>query len=201
MSEEKEIINEHYEVVSSMNIGGKRMILAVSNDKEEQYPYLKCIYTENELFGTFESVIASDSYPEAIKLYADDIKAEAVQLELNQRAMGDAALPCYKPDEVRPVYFTDNIIGKVVAVEEKYLSNGYKDRGHQLYYVVGGSGAYPNSRGQACFSYDLYNGKKERIERYEVMGYMREDELPEFAKKTLETVKERVRKEKDKDAR
>lgn len=201
MSEEKEIINEHYEVVSSMNIGGKRMILAVSNDKEEQYPYLKCIYTENELFGTYESVIASDSYPEAIKLYADDIKAEAVQLELNQRAMGDAALPCYKPDEVRPVYFTDNIIGKVVAVEEKYLSNGYKDRGHQLYYVVGGSGAYPNSRGQACFSYDLYNGKKERIERYEVMGYMREDELPEFAKKTLETVKERVRKERDKDAR
>ena len=201
MSEEKEIINEHYEVVSSMNIGGKRMILAVSNDKEEQYPYLKCIYTENELFGTYESVIASDSYPEAIKLYADDIKAEAVQLELNQRAMGDAALPCYKPDEVRPVYFTDNIIGKVVAVEEKYLSNGYKDRGHQLYYVVGGSGAYPNSRGQACFSYDFYNGKKERIERYEVMGYMREDELPEFAKKTLETVKERVRKEKDKDAR
>ena len=201
MSEEKEIINEHYEVVSSMNIGGKRMILAVSNDKEEQYPYLKCIYTENELFGTYESVIASDSYPEAIKLYADDIKAEAVQLELNQRAMGDAALPCYKPDEVRPVYFTDNIIGKVVAIEEKYLSNGYKDRGHQLYYVVGGSGAYPNSRGQACFSYDLYNGKKERIERYEVMGYMREDELPEFAKKTLETVKERVRKEKDKDAR
>ena len=201
MSEEKEIINEHYEVVSSMNIGGKRMILAVSNDKEEQYPYLKCIYTENELFGTYESVIASDSYPEAIKLYADDIKAEAVQLELNQRAMGDAALPCYKPDEVRPVYFTDNIIGKVVAVEEKYLSNGYKDRGHQLYYVVGGSGAYPNSRGQACFSYDLYNGKKERIERYEVMGYMREDELPEFAKKTLDTVKERVRKEKDKDAR
>ena len=201
MSEEKEIINEHYEVVSSMNIGGKRMILAVSNDKEEQYPYLKCIYTENELFGTYESVIASDSYPEAIKLYADDIKAEAVQLELNQRAMGDAALPCYKPDEVRPVYFTDNIIGKVVAVEEKYLSDGYKDRGHQLYYVVGGSGAYPNSRGQACFSYNLYDGKKERVERYEVMGYMREDELPEFAKKTLETVKERVRKEKDKDAR
>ena len=201
MSEEKEIINEHYEVVSSMNIGGKRMILAVSNDKEEQYPYLKCIYTENELFGTYESVIASDSYPEAIKLYADDIKAEAVQLELNQRAMGDAALPCYKPDEVRPVYFTDNIIDKVVAVEEKYLSNGYKDRGHQLYYVVGGSGAYPNSRGQACFSYDLYNGKKERVERYEVMGYMREEELPEFAKKTLETVKERVRKERDKDAR
>lgn len=201
MREEKEIINEHYEVVSSMKLGGKRMILAVSNDKEEQYPYLKCIYTENELFGTYESVIASDSYPEVIKLYADDIKAEAVQLELNQRAMGDAALPCYKPNEVRPVYFTDNIIGKVVAIEEKYLSDGYKDRGHQLYYVVGGSGAYPNSRGQACFSYDLYNGKKERIERYEVMGYMREDDLPEFAKKALEGVKERVRKEKDKDAR
>ena len=61
------------------------------------------------------------------------------------------------------MYFTDNIIGKVVAVEAKYLSAGYKDRGHQLYYVVGGFGAYPNSRGQACFSYNLYDGKKERM--------------------------------------
>lgn len=201
MNKEKEIINEHYEVVSSMSIGGKRMILAVSNNKEEQYPYLKCIYTENELFGTYESVIASDSYPEAIKLYADDIKAEAVQLELNQRAMGDAALPCYKSDEVRPVYFTDNIIGKVVAIEKKYLADGYKDRGHQLFYVAGGSGAYPNSRGQACFSYNLYSGKKERVERYEVMGYMRDDELPEFAQKTLATVKEKIRNERDNEAR
>jgi len=200
MSSEKEIINEHYEVVSSMWLGGKRMILAVSNDKNEEFPYLKCIYSENELFGTYESVIASDSYPEAIKLYADDIKAAAIQLELNQRAMGDAALPCYKADEVRSVYFTDNIIGKVVAVEEKYLSAGYKNRGHQLFYVVGGSGAYPNSRGQACFSFNLYTGQKERVERYEIMGYMREGELPEFAKKTLEKVKLALKKE-DKDAR
>ena len=183
-----------------MKLGGKRMILAVSNDKEEKYPYLKCIYTENELFGTYENVIASDSYPEAIKLYADDIKAEAIQLEVNQRAMGDAALPCYRADEVHTLYFTDNIIGKIVAIDEKYLSDGYKDKGHQLYYVVGGSGAYPNSRGQACFSYDLYHGKKERIERYEILGIMRESELPDFAKKTLEKVK-LERKKEDKDAR
>lgn len=201
MNEEKEIINESYEVVSSMWIGGKRMILAVSNDRDEQFPYLKCIYSENELFGTYESVIASDSYPEAIKLYADDIKAAAVQLELDQREMGDAALPCYKADEVSSVYFTDNIIGKVVAIEEKYLSAGYKDRGHQLFYVVSGSGAYPNSRGQACFCYNLYDGKKDRIERYEVMGYMREDDLPEFAQKTLATLKEKIRKERNNDAR
>ena len=68
MREEKEIICEHYEVVSSMWIGGKRMILAVSTKKSEPHPYLKCIYTENELFGRYESAIASDSYPEAVKL-------------------------------------------------------------------------------------------------------------------------------------
>ena len=67
--------------------------------------------------------------------------------------------------------------------------------------MAGGSGAYPNSRGQACFSFNLYTGKKERIERYEVMGYMKEEELPKFANKTLETVKEKIRKEKDKDVR
>ena len=201
MNKEKEIICEHYEVVSSMWIGGKRMILAVSTKKSEPHPYLKCIYTENELFGRYESAIASDSYPEAVKLYADDIKAEAVQLELSQREMGEAALPCYNGEEVRPVYFTDNLIGKVVAIDERYLSVGYKDRGHQLFYVVGGSGAYPSSRGEACFCYELYSGKKERIERYEITGYLKEDELPHFAKKTLDTVKEKIRKEKERDER
>jgi hypothetical protein len=115
--------------------------------------------------------------------------------------MGEAALPCYNGEEVRPVYFTDNLIGKVVAIDERYLSVGYKDRGHQLFYVVGGSGAYPSSRGEACFCYELYSGKKERIERYEIMGYLKEDELPHFAKKTLDTVKEKIRKEKERDER
>ena len=63
MREEKEIVCEHYEVVSSLWIGGKRMILAVSTKESEPHPYLKCIYTENELFGRYESAIASDSYP------------------------------------------------------------------------------------------------------------------------------------------
>ena len=53
MSKEREIICEHYEVVSSLWIGGKRMILAVSTNKSEPHPYLKCIYTENELFGRY----------------------------------------------------------------------------------------------------------------------------------------------------
>ena len=82
MGEDKEIIHDHYEVVSSMRIGSKHMILAVSTEKDEPHPYLKCIYTENELFGRYDSAIASDSYTEIIKLYADDIKAEAIELEL-----------------------------------------------------------------------------------------------------------------------
>lgn len=201
MGEDKEIIHDHYEVVSSMRIGSKRMILAVSTEKDEPYPYLKCIYTENELFGRYDSAIASDSYMEIIKLYADDIKAEAIELEVTLREMGEAAKPCYKPDEVRPIYFTDNLIGKAVAIDQKYLSDGFKSRGYQLFYVVGGSGAYPNSRGEACFSYNLHTGKKERIERYEIMGYMKEEELPDFAARTLERVKVSIQKDKNKEER
>lgn len=201
MSNEKEIINEHYEVISSMQIGGKRMILAVSDDKNEQYPYLKCIYTANEVFGQYESVIASDSFPDVIKLYADDIKAEAIQLELSHRAMGEAAQECFRTDDVRAVYDIDNIIGKIVVIEARYLNHGYKNKGNQLYYITGGSGAYPQSRGSACFCYNLFDGQKDRIERHQILGYLNADEIPDFAKKTLETVKEKVQKEKDKDAR
>ena len=201
MHEDKEMINGSYEVVSSMWLGGKRMILAVSSEKNEPHPYLKCIYTENELFGRYESAIASDSYPEVIKLYADDIKAEAVILEANKRAMGEAAIRCFEPSEVRQIHYTDNLIGKTVVIDKKYLPYVDKDRGHQLFYVVGGSGAYPNSRGEACFSYNLYSGEKDRIERYEIIGYMNEDELPDFARKTLEDVKKRHKEEKNREER
>lgn len=201
MSEVKEIINENYEVVSSIQIGGKRMILAISQDKKETHPYLKCIYTENELFGKYENAIASDSYPEAIKLYADDIKVEAIKLELDQRVMGEDAKGVYCADEIRSLCDSENIIGKIVVISDRYLRHGFKNKVNQLYYITCGSGAYPNSRGSACFCYNLYDGKKDRVERHQILGYLNPEEIPDFAQKSLETVKEKVRKEKCKDAR
>ena len=115
--------------------------------------------------------------------------------------MGEDAKGVYCADEIRSLCDGENIIGKIVVISERYLRHGFKNKANQLYYITGGSGAYPNSRGSACFCYNLYDGKKDRVERHQILGYLNPEEIPDFAKKSLETVKEKVRKEKCKDAR
>ena len=60
--------------------------------------------------------------------------------------------------------------------------------GNQLYYIVSGFGAEANSRGSACYGWNLCRRRYERIERSEVMGIVPESLLPYVAKQTLEDI-------------
>lgn len=54
--------------------------------------------------------------------------------------------------------------------------------------IVSGFGAEANSRGSACYGWNLCRRKYERIERSEVMGIVPESLLPYVAKQTLEDI-------------
>lgn len=185
---DKEIISG-YEAVSSVQVGSKRMIFGIHTDKNEKNRYMKCISTEDELFRRYDEVLVSNDYFEIMKFFADDIKAEAVILESNRRAIGVSNPDCFMQTDLIPVSYSDRIVGKVVAIDEKYLHDGYKDISHQLYLVRGGFGAEASSRGSACMSVNLYTGKNDRIERYEVIGIVPDDKLPDFARKTISNIK------------
>lgn len=187
---DNEIING-YEAVSSVQVGPKRMILAIHPDANEKNRYMKCIGTESELFRQYESVMMSKDYCEIVKLFADDIKAEAVILESKRRAIGMENPDCLTKADLIPVSYTDRIVGKVVAIDEKVLYDGCRDISHQLFLVNGGFGAEASSRGSACMSTNLYTGKGDRIERQEIIGIVPEDKLPDFAKKTIAKIKNR----------
>ena len=85
--EEKEII-EGYTVQTSVNIGNKRIIYAKDETEKMEMPYMKCIAIPNELFTRYEDAVISDSFEEIMKLFADDIKAEAIIIETENRARG-----------------------------------------------------------------------------------------------------------------
>lgn len=190
MNDEKEVI-EGYEVRHSIEFGNRRVIFAVHPDEKEEMPYLKCISTENGLVRVFESAVVSDNYDEIMKLFADDVKAEAIILENERRAINLPDVSCIKRGEIPYVGYDVSLIGQVVAIDKKHLNDGFKDIAHQLFYVTGGNGAQANARGSACFCVNLYTGNHGRIERYQVIGIVPEDKLPDFAKKTVE--KERIK--------
>ena len=92
--EEKEVI-AGYTVRISLWIGDKRLIYARSDNPQEQHPYMKCICTQNGLLTEYTDAICSDRYEEIMKLFAEDLRAEAVRLEAEKSAKGHAVAPCF----------------------------------------------------------------------------------------------------------
>lgn len=95
---------------------------------------------------------------------------------------------CLTPKDMIPIDWHYSIKECTVAVKPEVLSEGCRNIGNQLYYIVGGFGAEANSRGSACYGWNLCRRKYERIERSEVMGIVPESLLPYVAKQTLEDI-------------
>ena len=193
-NEGKEMIND-YAVKNEVFVGNRRYLFAVHTDEKEPQRFLKCQCYDDELFRHYVNAVTSNDFVECMKLYMADISAAVEQIEKDRAAIGLEDISCLKGSDLLSASRDKNIEGKVVAIGEKWLCDGFKDISHQLYFVKGGNGAQSNSRGNACFSINLYTGEDTRIERYEVLGEVPEDKIPEFAKEHLANARAKYAKE------
>ena len=193
-NEGNEMIND-YAVKNEVFVGNRRYLFAVHTDEKEPQRFLKCQCYDDELFRHYVNAVTSNDFVECMKLYMADISAAVEQIEKDRAAIGLEDISCLKGSDLLSASRDKNIEGKVVAIGEKWLCDGFKDISHQLYFVKGGNGAQSNSRGNACFSINLYTGEDTRIERYEVLGEVPEDKIPEFAKEHLANARAKYAKE------
>ena len=73
--------------------------------------------------------------------------------------------------------------------DERYVCAFCREYRHatcQLQLCTSGSGAYPNSRGTACYCTELYSGQRARFERSDILGVIAPEDLPKWAKHYLE---------------
>ena len=193
-NEGKEMIND-YAVKNEVFVGNRRYLFAVHTDEKEPQRFLKCQCYDDELFRHYVNAVTSNDFVECMKLYLADISAAVEKVEKDRAAIGLDDISCLKGSDLLSASREKNIEGKVMAIGEKWLCDGFKDISHQLYFVKGGNGAQSNSRGNACFSINLYTGEDTRIERYEVLGEVPEDKIPEFAKEHLANARAKYAKE------
>lgn len=184
---EKEII-EGYEIQYSMKVGGKRFAFGIHMDPSHKDRYFEGIITTNELFVNYEGY-ASDDYFEIMHRLIDNMAKELESMEQKRAAIGMEDVSCLKREDLIPISGDESIVGKVVAIDEKYLHDGYKDISHQLYLTDSGFGAEGGGRGRACFCWDLYKQERDRIERYEVMEPCRLKSFPILQKRRLKRPK------------
>jgi hypothetical protein len=109
-------------------------------------------------------------------------------------------LACFTSEHCYPDDYRQSINGKVIAISQLSLRGEYQTADKQLCLVTGGFGAEANSRGRAVYVINLYHGKETRWNREDVLGEVKLECLPDWAKERLAVIQaEREKPKKSKE--
>lgn len=78
-----------------------------------------------------------------------------------------------------------SIDGKVIVIGLLALPENDRNGENQLYYCEGGNGSRSNPIGRSVFTVSLSDGEKVRWNRSDVVGVLKSELIPEWAKEHL----------------
>jgi len=192
-----------YEIIQSMLVGDKEVILGEDRTHESGKKYICSFCQHSDLFSVHQDIIASDDYLEIVKIFGERIAEQAEKARLERSAaqkQGISNAPISAADCI-PISPADDLDGKIIVIKAEVLRREYQSAIHQLKLCTGGFGSQPNSRGTAVFCTDLYSGREGRFERWDVLGTMEPEMLPDWAKQRLSDIQREPHKQKDREAR
>ena len=181
-----------YEIFQAISVGIVEIVMGEDPKAEPEERFMCAVCTTNDLFSQYNDVCLSSDYAEILELYGQRIASEAEKLmnevtEIRNRGIDDRAVT---DAGFIPLTYEDDLNGKVVVLKPDVLKKEYQRATRQYQLVTGGFGASPNSRGSACFCTNLYSGKRDRFERWDVLGVVDREDLPDWAKEGLQRIEQ-----------
>ena len=194
----KETIGD-YEVIASVHVGEKEVVIGEKAPNNDGLRFM-CGYMERtDIFNLCNECAYSDDYIKIAHLFGSRIKEAAELFQNKEKELGIPITVITEKDCI-PDHYSYDINGKVIAIDPKVLKPEFQRADKQLYLVTGGFGASANSRGSAVFCTNLLTGKSTRYERMDVMGEVKPECMPDWAKRKLETINQsRAKKHKDRE--
>lgn len=190
MEEDKRIVNG-YEITNAVNIGGMEVLFG-SNEKSDM-PYMVC---NSSYIGFCDvkidtDVVLSDNYLELMQEFTSRIRERtaAVKAEREKVTVPTKVITCAECDSISDV----DLENKVIVIRPESILPEYRGADRQLCIAVGGFGCSPTARGSAVFTVNLYTGKESRWERYDVLGMIKPECMPDWAKERLGGILEKRR--------
>lgn len=184
MDDEKRMVNT-YEVRHAIYVGDKEVLFAVDNTKND-YPYMVCNCTWDNPLGIdhYFNAAASADYLEMMTEYISRVAAqlEAVKAERDKITV---PLQPFTLEHCIPNDNGQNLENKVVIIRPECLRPEYRTADKQLVLATGGFGAHANSRGRAVYTVNLYSGKESRWNREDILGTLKPEYMPDWAKERL----------------
>lgn len=184
MDEEKRMVDT-YEVKHAIHVGDKEVLFAVDDTKTD-YPYMVCNCTWDNPLGIdhYFNAAASADYLEMMTEYISRVAAqlEAVKAERDKITV---PLQPFTLEHCIPNDNGQNLENKVVIIRPERLRPEYRTADKQLVLATGGFGAHANSRGRAVYTVNLYSGKESRWNREDILGILKPEYMPDWAKERL----------------
>lgn len=181
-----------YNVLQSMKIGYKEILLCENPTGPKDERYLCCYAEQVLMYEKYDDAIAGDDFAEIVKLYGGRV-AQAAGEFLKE---GDERIAAIggPDDEItksscQTISPEESLVGQVVVVRGSVLRPEFQHGTRQLMLCTGGNGAQPMARGRSCNCVYLYDGRETVFYRSDFLGVLKPENMPEWAKDRLDIVK------------
>jgi len=187
MKEMREEIRKagEYEIRQAIRIGESEIVYGENLKAAPDSKYLCAYCTKNDIFASYDQCLVSDDYLEIMQIFCERVLGQVEQQRGAQSQLSPEMLALVTAAQCYPHDYGQDITDKVVAICADALRPEFAHAAHQLVYVTGGSGAQANSRGTKVYFKNLYDGKEGYYRRHTVLGVVKAEALPEWAKEGL----------------
>lgn len=184
-----------YEVVNTFSYGFKTIFVAEDKKAEfgSQEKYVVGDWKSDGILEFYDNVVGCGDYNEIMKVYADRVQEQvrAIQKEIDEVPFDRTPIG---PESVIPI-IEEDLEGKIVVIKPENIKPELVGVERQLCLATGGNGCNPHGHGTGVFCKNIYTGKDVRWERYDVLGIIKDECLPQWAKDRLEkSVDESIKK-------
>lgn len=186
MDNEKRMVDT-YEIKHAITMGDREVLFL--EDEKNSFPYMVCNCSwDNPLsVEQYFNAVVSEDYLEMMTEFTSRATAqiEAVKAE---RAKISVPLEPFTLEHCVTDDTGECIEDKVAVIRQACLRPEYRTADKQLVLVTGGFGAQGKARGRAVYTVNLYSGKESRWNRADILGIVKPECMPDWAKERLRLI-------------
>ena len=186
MDDEKRIIGD-FTIEQGIFVGNKEVLFGVS--KTGGCPFMVCYCSyDNPLSAPWSTEsVGTDDYLEAMQIFTERVQSQ-IELTRAEQEIFKFDMTPITIEHCIPDVKGKSIVGKVIVINPERHRYEYQHSAYQLVLVEGGNGASGRGRGQGVFGTELSSGKHSRWERYDVLGEIKPENMPDWAKEAVSKV-------------
>ena len=186
--------NATYEVFKEETVCGKHYYMAERNLEDDTKEYVAGMIDKRfEAAGSLflSADVVSHDYCEITDWFYGEIHEEIQQIKEKTK---DLSKKVFTDKDCHSIYDYKSLAGQIVVMDADIMYKEYRRSEYQLFVAKGGFGCNPHGSGNAIFAENLYTHEERRIEKYDIVGVIKSECLPEWAKKRYEEIQHQKNK-------